>query len=90
MGWLEHEGVRVPCEYVDVQGSAALLDENRRRFDLDSVAKDAGVEGKDQEGLNEAAKIWGTNSYTSDMSIVPHPPRAHLKELFVSSFNVYE
>jgi DNA polymerase I-like protein with 3'-5' exonuclease and polymerase domains len=61
-GWLHHEGVEVPQKIIDPQASTALLDENRMRYDLDSVCRDWGLPGKDEEVLKEAAQAYGLHA----------------------------
>jgi len=53
IGWLEHSGININCKYFDVQWAEALLDEYRRHYDLDSIAKDYGFGGKNSNALYE-------------------------------------
>ena len=46
LGWLQYEGVDVKGPYYDIQHAEALLDEHRRHYSLDSIAKDRGLDGK--------------------------------------------
>ena len=61
IGWLEHTGININCKYFDVLWAEALLNEHRRHYDLDSIAKDYGFVGKNSNELYEwcAAKFGG-------------------------------
>lgn len=58
LGWLQHEGVPCPLHVVDVQSSAALLNENRKSYSLENIAKDSNVPGKDEQFLKDALKLY--------------------------------
>lgn len=60
VGWLRTEGVEFDPKLIhDVLIMAPLLDENKRRYNLDGLAKDYGFEGKDEALLKEAASVYG-------------------------------
>lgn len=60
LGWLTTEwGLRVPPRLHDTKVMAHSLDENRMRYDLDSVCVDFGIQGKDEELLRQAAEALG-------------------------------
>ncbi len=58
-GWLGTEDVAVPEGADDTQGAAVLLDENHDAYNLDVCCRRAGIEGKDERGLREAAAAYG-------------------------------
>jgi len=51
--WLNHEGFKVGGKSHDIQYGAALLDEYKRSYSLNSVAKDAGLQPKKTDVLQE-------------------------------------
>lgn len=55
-GWLHHENIQVRGPVYDTMYAAALLDENRRSYSLDSVAGDWCGVRKDESLLDEAAR----------------------------------
>lgn len=59
IGWLRWLGVPVRCRVHDVLVQCPLLDEYRRRYDLDSVALDYLGVGKDTEHLMEVGRRYG-------------------------------
>ena len=61
IGWLSTEGIEVQGPLHDTQFAAALIDENRKSFSLDNVAKDWVGEGKDERLLAEGASEWGVD-----------------------------
>lgn len=61
-GWLTSEGVRLPSDRCDdTQAAAVLLDENWESYTLDDCCRRAGVSGKDERGLREAAAAYGVD-----------------------------
>lgn len=59
-GWLGTEGVRIPEGRTDdTQSMCVLLDENWEAYNLDACCSRAGVAGKDEGGLREAAATYG-------------------------------
>ena len=59
-GWLKHEGVTIPhdrCE--DTQHAAVMLGENELSYDLNACCRRAGLPGKDERLLREAAAAYG-------------------------------
>lgn len=59
-GWLSTEGVVVPEGRTDdTQSMAVMLDENWDSYRLDDCCRRAGVSGKDERGLREAAAAYG-------------------------------
>ena len=59
VGWLTAMGVDIRGKIIDTLIAAPLVDENRFRFDLNSLAKDYLKESKSEAQLYEAAKMWG-------------------------------
>ena len=59
VGWLTAMGVDIKGKIIDTLIAAPLVDENRFRFDLNSLAKDYLKESKSEAQLYEAAKMWG-------------------------------
>ena len=57
--WIHRLGLTVHGTIVDTMVAAALVNENRRRFDLNSVAREYTGMGKNEYALQEAAKEWG-------------------------------
>jgi len=58
-GWADWDGVHIKGPLDDVQYAAALLDENRWSYSLDSLAKDQLNMQKDETLLRKAAEAWG-------------------------------
>jgi len=59
LGWARRDGVEIRGPTYDVQWAEALLDEHRRAYSLDSIAKTHLGTGKDETTLNEAARAYG-------------------------------
>lgn len=59
VGWLRDFGVDVAGPFYDVQWAEALIDEHRRSYSLDSIAKDRVGKGKNEDALRDAARAWG-------------------------------
>jgi len=57
--WIHRLGLTVHGTIVDTMIMASLVNENRFRYDLNSVAYDYTGMGKNETALNEAAKEWG-------------------------------
>lgn len=56
LGWLKYVGVQVHGTLFDTMLAAALLDENRKQYGLDSVGKEYIGEGKNEIALENAVK----------------------------------
>lgn len=66
LGWLLHEGIDPINPPIDVQGMAALLDENRRSYALDSLLCDFLGRTKGTKGLYDEAREMGiANPYVN-------------------------
>ena len=59
VGWLTTMGIDIKGKIIDTLIAAPLVDENRFRFDLNSLSKDYLQESKSETQLYEAAKMWG-------------------------------
>ena len=57
--WIHRLGLTVHGTIVDTMIMASLVNENRFRYDLNSVSYDYTGMGKNEAALNEAAKEWG-------------------------------
>ena len=57
--WLKAEGFKINGTIVDTMIATSLIDENRMRYDLNSVAKQYTGMSKNETALNEAAQNWG-------------------------------
>ena len=56
LGWLKYVGVQVHGRIFDTMLAAALLDENRRAYSLDTVGMDYLGEGKNEVALEAAVR----------------------------------
>jgi DNA polymerase I-like protein with 3'-5' exonuclease and polymerase domains len=59
LGWTRRWGVTVRARVIDTMLEGALINENRRRYSLDALSKDAFGEGKDETTLRRLATAWG-------------------------------
>ena len=59
VGWLTTMDIDIKGKIIDTLIAAPIVDENRFRFDLNSLAKDYLQESKSETQLREAAKMWG-------------------------------
>ena len=59
VGWLNTLGVDIKGKITDTLIAAPIVDENRFRFDLNTLSKDYLQESKSEAQLYEAAKMWG-------------------------------
>jgi len=59
MCWIHRLGFKVQGTIVDTMIMTSLVDENRFRYDLNSVAQFYTGMGKNESALQEAAKEWG-------------------------------
>jgi DNA polymerase I-like protein with 3'-5' exonuclease and polymerase domains len=75
--WIRRLGLTVHGTIVDTMVAAALVNENRRRFDLNTVAREYTGMGKSEYALQEAAKEWG---------IDPKAEMYKLPSLFVGEY----
>jgi len=59
--WIKKLDIKINGLIVDTMVAASLVDENRYRFDLNSLGWDYLGHGKNETILNEAAKEWGVD-----------------------------
>ena len=57
--WLRSMNLYVSGTIIDTMIATSLIDENRMRYDLNSVAKQYTGLSKNEAALNEAAQAWG-------------------------------
>ena len=57
--WLRAMGFKINGRIIDTMIATSLIDENRGRYDLNSICKDYIHESKNESALYEAAKSWG-------------------------------
>ena len=57
--WLRAMGFKIHGRIIDTMIATSLIDENRGRYDLNSICKDYIHESKNEYALQEAAKSWG-------------------------------
>ena len=57
--WIRNLGIKINGLIVDTMIAGSLVDENRFRFDLNSLGWDYCGHGKNETALKEAAKAWG-------------------------------
>jgi len=59
--WIRQLGLKINGLIVDTMIAGSLVDENRYRFDLNSLGWTYCGHGKNEAALNEAAKEWGVD-----------------------------
>jgi len=57
--WIQSLGLKINGTIVDTMIATSLVDENRWKYDLNSVAKEFTGIGKNETALQEAAASWG-------------------------------
>ena len=57
--WLKSMGLQINGTIIDTMIATSLIDENRMRYDLNSVAKQYTGMSKNESALTEAAQAWG-------------------------------
>jgi len=62
VGWLQSMGIQINGEIVDTMIAAAIIDENRYSYNLNSLSKDYLGELKAETDLQEAAKDHGVDA----------------------------
>jgi DNA polymerase I-like protein with 3'-5' exonuclease and polymerase domains len=71
LGWCNRMGIRPYNGAVDVQGLAALLDENRLSYSLDNLSKDILGVGKDDSLLQKVAGGYGVKNIYDNLWRLP-------------------
>ena len=61
LGWLRWAGIEVQGRVIDTMVAAPLLDENRRYYNLNSLAGDYLSEFKNEKMLRQAAEYFGVD-----------------------------
>ena len=61
VSWIRASGLHIVGKIVDTMIAGSLVNENRLRYNLDSLAKEYVGMGKNEKLLFEAAKEWGVN-----------------------------
>ena len=59
--WLRAMGFKINGRILDTMIAASLIDENRMRYDLNSLCRDYIYQSKNEYTLQEAAKSWGVD-----------------------------
>lgn len=59
--WIQSLGLTISGKIVDTMIATSLVDENRFKYDLNSVAKEFTGMGKNENALQEAATAWGVD-----------------------------
>ena len=59
--WLRAMGFKINGRIIDTMIATSLIDENRGRYDLNSICKDYIHESKNEYALQDAAKSWGVD-----------------------------
>jgi len=60
--WIKSMGLKIQGQIVDTMISAAIVDENQMRYDLNNCARRYIGKGKDESALYAAAKEWGVDA----------------------------
>ena len=68
--WIHRLGLTVHGKIIDTMIMTSLVNENRFRYDLNSVSQDYTGMGKSENALQEAAKEWGVDA-KSEMYKLP-------------------
>ena len=71
LGWLRTEGIEVKGKIIDTMIAAPLLDENRRYYNLNSLAGDYLGTYKDEKMLKSAAEEFGVDSKSGMWQLPP-------------------
>jgi len=61
VSWIRASGLQIVGKIVDTMIAGSLVNENRLRYNLDSLAREYVGMGKNEKLLFEAAKEWGVN-----------------------------
>ena len=59
--WIRAMGIEIKGDVVDTMIAASLINENRMRYDLNSLGREYVGYGKDETTLIAGAKEWGIN-----------------------------
>jgi len=61
-GWADRDGVHIKGQLHDIQYAAAIINEKRWSYSLESLAKEYTGVGKDETLLKKAAAAWGVDA----------------------------
>jgi DNA polymerase I-like protein with 3'-5' exonuclease and polymerase domains len=61
VSWIRAVGLKIEGKIIDTMIAGSLVNENRMRYNLDSLAREYVGMGKNEKLLFEAAKEWGVN-----------------------------
>ena len=61
VSWIRAAGLKIEGKIIDTMIAGSLVNENRLRYNLDSLAREYVGMGKNEKLLFEAAKEWGVN-----------------------------
>lgn len=75
IGWLGSAGVDPPVLFEDTMPACVMLDETKRRYNLDACCERYGVPGKDTELLLDAIEAYGGNRSNGSADIWRLPAR---------------
>ncbi len=64
-GWMKAEGLEMGGSIIDPEAAAVLVNENRRRYNLNSLLTEYDLPMKDEDLLTEVAQAWGMNKKSS-------------------------
>ena len=71
LGWLRAEGIEVKGKIIDTMIAAPLLDENRKWYNLNSLARDYLGEFKNEKLLKSAAEEFGVDPKSGMWQLPP-------------------
>ena len=71
LGWLRADGIEVEGKIIDTMIAAPLLDENRKWYNLNSLARDYLGEYKDEKLLKSAADEFGVDPKSGMWQLPP-------------------
>jgi len=71
VGWLRQMGLKVKGRIIDTLIAAPLIDENRYKYDLNTVGREYLNDTKSQKLLFETAKEWGVDAKAEMWKLPP-------------------
>ena len=89
-GWLHSEGVPVVGDWWDIQVAAPLINENRRSYSLDNLAKDYCGVRKDEEILRQVARARGWDTKGDLWRMEPHFVGGYAEQDVRATMQVWE
>ena len=70
--WIRAMGIEIKGDIVDTMTAASLINENRMRYDLNSLGREYIGYGKDETTLIAGAKEWGIDHKAGDVETTSH------------------